>query len=122
MCKTVICNLELERAELQVALDSARDQASFAKITKSELHSELVQANRALVDKETDVTKGEVRYIQTALRCAESKVTVAMKKEKDAVDRLSALCIKIEEKRKAHKILEEHLQFCYHLGHGEGGA
>lgn len=111
MCKTVICNLKLQKAELQVAVDSAHDQASFAKSTKSELKSELLQANQALVEKDDDANQGEVRYIQSALRCAESKEQVAKEKEKEALATLEALCTRIEERRKAHGILEKHFKF-----------
>lgn len=112
MCETVIKDLDLRRSELQVKLKTLGDQASFANWTQSELNTELDLANRALVEKNDDATQGEVRYLQSALRCAESKLTVAMEKEKETSDTLTALCKKIEEKRKANGILQEHFQSC----------
>lgn len=111
MCEKVIQDLELRRSELQVKLKTLGDQASFANSTQRELNTELDLANRALVDKNDDATQGEVRYLHSALRCAESKVTVAMEKEKETSDTLTALCKTIEEKRKANRILKEHFQF-----------
>ena len=116
MFEDFLSNLEVQKAKLQVTYASAKQRRSFAVSTKAALFTELLQAKQALHDNNDDASQGEVRYVQTALKCAEEKLEVATKEEKDALSTLQSVCDNITEGRKAHRVLEKH--FIYNNGSG----
>lgn len=111
MCEGILSNLELRKAKLLVAYNGAKQKRSFAFSTKAALFTELLQAKQALLDNNDDKTQGEVRYAQTALKCAEEKQEIAAKEENDALSALQSVCDNITEGRKAHRVLEKHFIF-----------
>lgn len=63
MDECVISNLELQKVKLQEAFEIARDEASIARSTKTDLNSQLVFAKMALLHKDDDATQREVWYV-----------------------------------------------------------